>query len=752
MHMNTSPIETAIPQNILLVVDDDSQRLAALCLLLEQAGQAYITASDEKTAIEQAATAHPAALLLEARLEGSDSFEICRQIKAGEHTGSIPVIFLVDSPEMEEAAFEAGGDDSLLRPLRKRQFHHYIDQLIHQHHQAAHLAVASEVGKQITTILKPDELTRAVVALLQRRFDYYFVSLWQLNDRQDILSLRAGLGRQNYCPFSVDFTLHKETVRSIIAAVARSGQLHLAQDVSQDPLFMQRDELPDTRSELAVPLRIGARMVGVLDIQSDRSDAFEPQDCTSLQALADQVAVAVRNVELYDMQNRRRAQAELLEQTGRVLTSTLDIREVQVRILMELAGVLPYEEGFVFLREGDQLRVIIRRSGQAAESEDAVLPLRLESDLGQILATGHSLIVDDLSTAPGWLPSEKFSECFSWLGVPLTSRDHNIGILALTRFEPCAFGPSETIFLSTFAAQAAIALENAGLYAEIRRFNEHLEELVKQRTHELDEAYRTLKYLDKAKADFINVAAHELRTPLTVIKGYLSMLQLDTTIRQNEVTLTSVNSVLNGVNRLHEIVNSMLDVARINNQELQVVCEWTRPGLIVSDVQAEFESDLRQRHLTFEALELNTLPMIYADPSLLFKVFYNVVVNAIKYTPDGGKITVSSRLLSEFEGNPAVEILVTDTGIGIDPEHQVLIFDQFYQTGKVALHSSGRTKFKGGGPGLGLAIARGIVQAHHGRIWVESERQDEQTCPGSCFHIILPLSGPEAAIPPNGKP
>jgi len=128
--------------------------------------------------------------------------------------------------------------------------------------------------------------------------------------------------------------------------------------------------------------------------------------------------------------------------------------------------------------------------------------------------------------------------------------------------------------------------------------------------------------------------------------------------------------------------------------------------------------------------------LIYADPDLLYKLLYHLVMNAIKYTPDGGTITVQGQVL-EAEGE--VELSVRDTGIGIDREHLELIFEKFYQTGEVTLHSSGRTKFKGGGPGLGLSIARGIVEAHGGRIWAESAGYDEDKNPGSCFYVRLPL-------------
>jgi signal transduction histidine kinase len=126
--------------------------------------------------------------------------------------------------------------------------------------------------------------------------------------------------------------------------------------------------------------------------------------------------------------------------------------------------------------------------------------------------------------------------------------------------------------------------------------------------------------------------------------------------------------------------------------------------------------------------------MLFADSERLFQAFRNLVTNAIKYTPDGGFITIGGRMLSGF-----IEITFTDTGIGIDLEDQERIFEKFGRLGNVALHSSGKIKFKGGGPGLGLPITKGIIEAHGGAIWVESEGYDEENCPGTIFHVLIPL-------------
>jgi signal transduction histidine kinase/DNA-binding response OmpR family regulator len=744
----------------ILIRQDDQETIARLASFLQEKGIELQRSPTGEDLLEQAARFLPALILLDA---GDDGYSLCRRLKGDDRTADLPVIFLAD-PDDPEPEDDLSCSEVITRPIRPRQVllrleqHLLVKALAEQLQakdetllkRATELEVASQIGQQITTILDPDELMRAVVEVLQQRFAYYFVSIWQLNDRQDVLALRAGLGRHGYQPFSTYFTLHKETIRSIVAWVARSGKSYHADDVEQDPLFMYREELPQTRSELAVPLRIGPRMVGVLDIESDQPATFTPELCSVFQALADQVAVAIRNAELYEIQRQRRAQAELLESIGRSLSSTLDIYDVQKRILEKLEGVIPYELGIVYRREGDCLHLITRRTSRDDTANgQKMIPLRPGSALAEIFASEEALVVDDLTSAPGWNQAEIPSDDFSWLGVPLKASHHVIGILALTRADPLAFSPNDVFYLNTFAAQAAIALENAGLYAEIQRLNTNLEGLVAERTHQLDEAYRHLQKLDSNKSDFINVTAHELRTPITVIKGYLGMLQNDSSIRSNEFLHTILGSTLNGVNRLHEIVNSMLDVARINSQVLTPVCEWVDLPIALQSVQVEFEKDLQERQLSLAVAPMNGIPKIFADPSLLYKVFYNVVVNAIKYTPDGGHIQVAAQTQTDARGDLHVEVMVQDTGIGIDPEHHKLIFDQFYQTGKLALHSSGRTKFKGGGPGLGLAIAKGIVDSHGGRIWVESAGHDEEKLPGSCFHILLPVNGPPQENDPS---
>ena len=258
---------------------------------------------------------------------------------------------------------------------------------------------------------------------------------------------------------------------------------------------------------------------------------------------------------------------------------------------------------------------------------------------------------------------------------------------------------------------------------------------LQERTLQLEQTNEELKKIDKTKTNFIQISAHELRTPLTLIMGYSQMLEQD--LKSNPEMQNLAHGILEGAERMTDVVDSMLDVSRIDSNALVLRKTNVSVEPIIRKVEKEFNTAFQERNIKFNTEGLEELPSVTADPDMLQKVFYHLVMNAIKYTPDGGNIKVSGRYVNGSEP-PQLEISVCDTGVGVDPEMSELIFRKFHQTGEVLLHSSGKTKFKGGGPGLGLAIARGIVQAHGGRVWVESPGHDEEKFPGSRFVVALP--------------
>jgi signal transduction histidine kinase len=252
-------------------------------------------------------------------------------------------------------------------------------------------------------------------------------------------------------------------------------------------------------------------------------------------------------------------------------------------------------------------------------------------------------------------------------------------------------------------------------------------------SNELVQVQQKLERLDRSKSNFISVAAHELKTPLTLIEGYASMIR-DMVAKTDNTQIDTLLAGINiGIQRLREIINDMIDVSVIDNDLLSLNLQPLWLKHLFDLLKHDLDGYIHERHQT---LEIKIFPgsemWIYADSERLYQCFHNVMINAIKYTPDNGRITVDGRTLPGF-----IEITLADTGIGISPENQTLIFRKFSQAGP-SLHSSGKTKFKGGGPGLGLPITRGIIEAHGGTIWVESPGYDELKCPGSTFHILIP--------------
>lgn len=442
-------------------------------------------------------------------------------------------------------------------------------------------------------------------------------------------------------------------------------------------------------------------------------------------------------------QNRRQL-AESLQRIGRELSGSLNLKKVTKRILKELDKVVTYARAVLLLEADGQLQAIAKQ-GYPDEIRTAELHIPIQDDPNDLyrrmVRTGEPMLIPDVQQDAQWQQHSDLPLHHSWLGVPLMHQERVIGMLSLTREAVGAFGGDDITLVLAFAGQAAVALENARLYDEISQFNSQLEEMVAQRTRELNQAMEILARLDQTKSDFINVMAHELRTPITVISGYSQMLKQSSVGLQDPTVGMVSEGIVGGIERLQRIVNSILDITRLDNDVLKLAVEEVHLGNLLELVVDGLHHDALERKQLVSTAVSPTLPPVLADPDLLKKLFHALLINAIKYTPDGGEIEIHGRVVTSTSPVDEIEISIHDTGIGIDPAHHELIFEKFYQSGELALHSSGRNKFKGGGPGLGLAIAKGIVQAHGGRIWAESSAHDEATCPGTTFYVRLPLGG-----------
>jgi signal transduction histidine kinase len=243
--------------------------------------------------------------------------------------------------------------------------------------------------------------------------------------------------------------------------------------------------------------------------------------------------------------------------------------------------------------------------------------------------------------------------------------------------------------------------------------------------------------MDQAKTDFLSIASHELRTPLTVIQGYTDILEelASTQELPSSQVLEIAKNLKAPIERLATIVTAMLDASTIEVHALDLQYTATTLQAVISMALGPWREALAERDFDLLIEGIEGVAPIEADLQRLSQAFSNIISNAIKYTPDKGRISISATMIDSEH----FEIIFTDTGVGIDHGDQELIFEKFYRVGSLLLHSTGDTKFKGAGPGLGLHIARGVIEAHDGQIWVESEGYDEEKCPGSAFHVMLPL-------------
>ena len=305
------------------------------------------------------------------------------------------------------------------------------------------------------------------------------------------------------------------------------------------------------------------------------------------------------------------------------------------------------------------------------------------------------------------------------------------------------FHPADLELLTVLATQASAAFKTANAITDLKKLNESMAEL----NQSLRETNAALEKTEAARSDFLSIASHELRTPITQMLGFADLLgsmAQDNSIDPGMVTEIT-DSIVKACGRLNEVIGQMLDMAQLDVNAMNLNYGDATVDSLLRQAVEPFALAIKERKIAMTVKGLRALPPLRADEPRLVQAFSQIISNAIKFTPDGGRIDIGARLLppDPGDGQPArIEIVVADSGIGIDLKYHALIFDKFYRVGSAALHSTSTTKFMAGGPGLGLPVAKGVIERHGGRIWVESPGHDPEKFPGSRFHILLPVKPP----------
>ena len=410
--------------------------------------------------------------------------------------------------------------------------------------------------------------------------------------------------------------------------------------------------------------------------------------------------------EKVEVLERRVAVLERILRISQILTSTLQLEPLLQTITQAATELTDTEAGSIMLvdKNTGQLRFEAACGSKREEVKRVTVPLEGRIAVW-LVGERKPLLIPDVRQDPRFYTQVDETTDFetrSILGVPLQVKGKVIGVLeALNKTGDGIFTQDDMQTLSTLAAHAAIAIENARLVTEIQK------------------AYEELSELDRLKSDFVAIASHELQTPLTIILGYASFLKQEATGTASE----QLDIVLRSALRLRSLINDMINLRHIETGEAELELEQLSLNELVTTITAEFASLAEAKKQTISIKLASQLPMVKADRQKLHLVLANLLSNAIKFTPEGGGVQ------AEVEAKEnEVWVAVRDTGIGITPREQERIFDRFYQ-----VEPSLTRRFEG--IGLGLSIAKGMVELHGGRIWVESVEGM-----GSSFTFALPLS------------
>ncbi|WP_420642264.1 GAF domain-containing sensor histidine kinase [Candidatus Leptofilum sp.] len=427
------------------------------------------------------------------------------------------------------------------------------------------------------------------------------------------------------------------------------------------------------------------------------------------------------------------------------ISRTLDVQQISLLIVGTLSELLETNRGALML-------VTQLEDGYEVEPVPAMgivphYPIRFAQDdlFINALVNQHQPLLQyelDFNPAFGELSEQErnwLKELTMEVYVPVSSGTDIVGLIGVgPKSSAVPYQPNELELMQTLADQTVVALQNARLFSEINDQNEHIRYL----NIDLVEQNEKLEIMDRVKSDFITIASHELRTPLTQVKGYADILSAMN--EENALTREQTREIVGHINRatlqLERLITAMLDASQLDVDGMQLTFVKTQLDTVLRLAVEPLIQAMRERRIHLDIDGIDELPPIYADFKRLVQAFTNLLGNAVKYTPDDGNIFVKAAVVpgQSFE-DEFLEIVVRDTGIGIDPQFHSLIFEKFFRIGDPQLHSTGNTKFKGAGPGLGLPIAKGVIEAHGGRIWVESEAEDEEQLPGTSFNIVLPV-------------
>ncbi|HKR78940.1 MAG TPA: GAF domain-containing sensor histidine kinase, partial [Nitrospira sp.] len=431
-------------------------------------------------------------------------------------------------------------------------------------------------------------------------------------------------------------------------------------------------------------------------------------------------------------------QLTAVHQTSAAITSTLDLHELMDTVLQLLRSNLGFSRMALMLRHEDrEVAYIAQVAGVPQEIADAArfltVPIKDEDTiLADLFIRAKPVLARDVNAVahrmhPALLELARRVDLQSFVCVPLQSHNQNLGFIAADRGTMLC-SEEDLHILMTIASHVATAIDNARTYADLARLTQHLEQRIQERTRELSVANERLQEHDRRRTMFVSVASHELRTPMTAIRSFADNMLDGVAGAVSERQRTYLDRIGHNLNRLTRIINQLLDWSRLDLNKEILRLEPLSINKVAMVVVDSLRTVAAEKGVDLQIDSPEQLPMCYADRDKLEQILWNIVGNAVKFTPAGGRVTVQFEPLADG----MVQTCVTDTGCGIPSEQLDRIFNEFSKVQSTMPTSQGAQ--------LGLFITKSFITMHKGRIWVKSE-----VGAGSRFYFTLPTSSAEAA-------
>jgi two-component system, NtrC family, sensor kinase len=511
--------------------------------------------------------------------------------------------------------------------------------------------------------------------------------------------------------------------RTLLQRVSNTGQVHRVSDLEAqaraliDAAALANWDTHGVRSCVVVPMFVAGQAIGAIGVSHADVNAFSDADIALLQTFADQAVIAIENVRLFtelrartDELTRSVNQLTALGEVGQAVSSTLDLDTVLTTIVSRATELAAADGGAIYEYD-DAVEQFRLRAGQGLLAGLGALGREVgirkgEGALGRVAVTREPIQIADIaqdvyqSRLRGVLLEAGIR---SLLAVPLLREDRLIGGLVVNRKQPGEFPPEVIEVLKTFATQSALAIQNARLFREIA------------------DKSRQLEVASQHKSEFLANMSHELRTPLNAIIGFSEVLTDRMFGDLNEKQEEYLKDIYASGTHLLSLINDILDLSKIEAGRMELELTDFHLPTALDNAMILVRERAGRRNITLQMSVDERLGEVRADERKIRQVVLNLLSNAIKFTPEGGRIEVAA-----VPKDGSVEVSVSDTGVGIAPEDQEAVFEEFRQVGTADK--------KAEGTGLGLTLCRKFIELHGGRIWINS-----QVGVGSTFTFTVPV-------------